>query len=1081
MDWLKIVVASLMRQIEKLNKKKADRSEIAKPDWTINDPNDPRYIEGRTHYVVETNDRAIFKDVTVESTWNRMNGYYAASVSSTFYDHYFDSTTKYVVIWDGVEYRDVVSKFGATSSGYGGPYYNDGSGYVFWFVQDGEYLDVACSEGTHTFSLFEQDVKSREYVTIPEEYLPTPVGKAGTGEHAEVFNGNDSEVASGVYSHAEGRNAVASGACSHAEGDATKATGSASHVEGSYTEASASHSHAEGCSTVASGGTSHAEGHYTIAAGHYQHVQGKYNVSDAFGVSGKYAHIVGNGTSSNKRSNAHTVDWNGLGWFAGGLKVGGTGQDDEAAVEVALKTDIPDGLPEGATAHQQLVTDADGNTTWEERLGYNELSYIEHAEVSVGIYNLGYANLPYELFLANGEQYAINWDGTEYTCTAAITTVDEEEVMVIGNTTFFGGSANTDIPVGIISRSGRATVYSNTSGEHTIGLTGYEPIPHKIPREYIDLNPIVGVIDSSYYNYRYLNPARGASITEVRKAAVNGDRDIIIRLDLDNWQGTLKYMGLTNVSTDGTNYVSALLFSTIKANNVTINASDEIVNGTMQLEYWYALLEPTEGPPADAFINFQFAEINLAPGASRAGYYMRVNEDGFWEATEGPTNVSELANDADYISAPATATVGQTIVVKSVDENGKPTEWEAADVGGGLPEGAIAHQQLVTDANGNTAWEDKLAYAYNSETVIMPETVCEFVGDSSYWNNAELPTFTLELDKEYKVMWDGTAYTCVGVTDGESGVMLGNSSLLGSSSDTGEPFAIFYNPSNGVSACSATSGNHMFSIGGIEETVKTIDPKYLPDDVILAPEGSQTHQQLVTDADGVVKWEERTHYSDSVVIEWDGNTEGRTVFGEDYPLIVHVSDKVLTAEQCVGASLNFMNKVNRVSESEVVTVQSGVVFVMSGGTQVIAIVPNDNTINTKYWDVTFPKAGVYFQAFTPEVRPVSLSTETVKTIDPKYLPRNSSNRILLIDAYEDGATMTGAEIVEAVDGGDSFAFLRYDALTILPYVGYHDQSAIFSGACISDSGTPSVFTVTVNETGGVITNLTELSIKSSPA
>ncbi|MCI7325239.1 hypothetical protein MR657_07470 [bacterium] len=39
----------------------------------------------------------------------------------------------------------------------------------------------------------------------------------------------------------------------------------------------------------------------------------------------------------------------------------------------------------------------------------------------------------------------------------------------------------------------------------------------------------------------------------------------------------------------------------------------------------------------------------------------------------------------DYITIPASAEVGQTIVVKAVDENGKPTEWEAVDLpsGGG--------------------------------------------------------------------------------------------------------------------------------------------------------------------------------------------------------------------------------------------------------------------------------------------------------------------------------------------------------------------------------------------------------------
>lgn len=41
-----------------------------------------------------------------------------------------------------------------------------------------------------------------------------------------------------------------------------------------------------------------------------------------------------------------------------------------------------------------------------------------------------------------------------------------------------------------------------------------------------------------------------------------------------------------------------------------------------------------------------------------------------------------IARTADVPSI-QTATVGQTIAVKAVDENGKPTEWEAVDAGGG--------------------------------------------------------------------------------------------------------------------------------------------------------------------------------------------------------------------------------------------------------------------------------------------------------------------------------------------------------------------------------------------------------------
>ena len=54
--------------------------------------------------------------------------------------------------------------------------------------------------------------------------------------------------------------------------------------------------------------------------------------------------------------------------------------------------------------------------------------------------------------------------------------------------------------------------------------------------------------------------------------------------------------------------------------------------------------------------------------------------DGGYTGTEEEF-AAKLA--ADYIPAPATAEVGQTIVVKAVDESGKPTEWETADMSGG--------------------------------------------------------------------------------------------------------------------------------------------------------------------------------------------------------------------------------------------------------------------------------------------------------------------------------------------------------------------------------------------------------------
>ena len=78
-------------------------------------------------------------------------------------------------------------------------------------------------------------------------------------------------------------------------------------------------SHAEGEMSKADRYASHAEGIGTIAHTTGQHVEGKYNIED---TGHKYVHIVGNGTSNEERSNAHTLDWEGNAWFAGNVTVG---------------------------------------------------------------------------------------------------------------------------------------------------------------------------------------------------------------------------------------------------------------------------------------------------------------------------------------------------------------------------------------------------------------------------------------------------------------------------------------------------------------------------------------------------------------------------------------------------------------------------------------------------------------------------------------------------------------------------------------------------------------------------------------
>jgi hypothetical protein len=284
-------------------------------DLGQNDSTAPDYVKGRTHWVDVVDTTFINNmEVTTVDAFERGFGIYNCEplfeVSS--------NGVEYVVVFDGVEYRDVIF---ALPNGYCGlgnlsimmPEAED-TGEPFLIANmTADSLMIATKEiGTHTLSVYG---KVTTYHKIDNNYLPDNalIGAKGTGKGSEIFNDYANNVASGKYSHAEGINTTSSGFASHSEGELTVASGDGAHAEGESTVASGALSHAEGHETVASGTWSHSEGQFTIAASDWQHVQGKYNVEDP---NHRYAHIVGNGIMD-ARSNAHTLDWNGNAWYRG--------------------------------------------------------------------------------------------------------------------------------------------------------------------------------------------------------------------------------------------------------------------------------------------------------------------------------------------------------------------------------------------------------------------------------------------------------------------------------------------------------------------------------------------------------------------------------------------------------------------------------------------------------------------------------------------------------------------------------------------------------------------------------------------
>ena len=323
----------------------------APSDWSINDPDAPGYVKNRTHWVDDPVQVTILPETTVEIPED--NPMYLWELTGDTYA----IGSEYTVSIDGVEYTTTAYEvmgipcIGNPALAEAG---EDTGEPFFSMEQEGAMALVTTAIGTHTLAIWG---KQLTYHPLDYNYLPPIIGRAGEGKFAEVFNNTlentasgycshaegDQTTASGNHGHAEGNGTTASGDSSHAEGDATTASGGGSHAEGSITTASgvSSHaegsittasgygshaegqrttaegdySHAEGNSTTASGYTSHAEGSSTIAGSDYQHVQGKGNIEDG---ANKYAHIVGNGSvTGSKRSNAHTLDWDGNAWYAG--------------------------------------------------------------------------------------------------------------------------------------------------------------------------------------------------------------------------------------------------------------------------------------------------------------------------------------------------------------------------------------------------------------------------------------------------------------------------------------------------------------------------------------------------------------------------------------------------------------------------------------------------------------------------------------------------------------------------------------------------------------------------------------------
>ena len=225
------------------------------------------------------------------------------------------------------------------------------------------------------------------------------------------------------------------------------------------------------------------------------------------------------------------------------------------------------------------------------------------------------------------------------------------------------------------------------------------------------------------------------------------------------------------------------------------------------------------------------------------------------------------------IAVTNTATVGQTIKVSAVDENGKPTEWEAVD----MPSGSTSVPKPLTFDYMPEGYPTKAVQT----TTLMEEQQVAFTLSGGLYTAQLTNAFEIVEGQTYTVNWDGTEYECVGSVL-NSLTMIGNLSIMGVGDDTGEPFVYGYDARRAVGAFITldTSASHTIRVKTTEETVTPMAEGYLPENIATKADvevAQTTAENAQTTADSNKEVLDGV-FSSVATFTFDKQTSGRDTF-----------------------------------------------------------------------------------------------------------------------------------------------------------------------------------------------------------
>lgn len=338
----------------------------------------------------------ILNEYTIELTADELNNleYYESMAGNhrvldfSKYNIDFQKLNKFV-IYMGIDFDSLCRVQDSTS--YDSIYYD--SNYIEYYTNTlNNEMKIYSSEKFTQGRI----IKIFEITGYINDMYITPKDNIAIGGFARKNNiaVGEGAIAPNSNSIAIGTEVFAKGNSSCAQGSYVTANGDSSCAQGRDTIARGDYSHAEGLGTETNtvADAAHAEGFQTKASSDYQHVQGKYNIEDG---NNKYAHIVGNGTDEDTRSNAHTLDWDGNAWYAGKLSQEGTPTDSKDLItkkyfdsNIPKSSDLTDYAKKTDLPKKASDVGADATGTAVSKVNEHNTSASSHSDIRSLITNL---------------------------------------------------------------------------------------------------------------------------------------------------------------------------------------------------------------------------------------------------------------------------------------------------------------------------------------------------------------------------------------------------------------------------------------------------------------------------------------------------------------------------------------------------------------------------------------------------------------------------------------------------------------------------------------------------------------------